>query len=185
MTTLGDHSAYSKAAIILHWLIALLVIGQFVGMQYADTLERTDPSLGTVYMLHKSSGLTILAFTVLRLFIRLREGFPALPMHMAGWEVLLARTTHIVFYALLLIMPLSGWLFAVSAARGLDLFGLVPVPVLPSSEVVRELMHEAHEYGAWAFLVLFVLHVLGALKHHFLDRDMVLTRMLPLVRRRG
>ena len=175
---------YSAAAITLHWLIALAVIGQFIGMRYAEGLERTDPMMGTVFMLHKSTGLTILVLTLIRLGIRIPRGFLPLPEHMAGWEVVLARTTHIGFYALLLLMPLTGWIFGISAERGLDWYGLFSVPPLPLKGLA-ELAHEFHEYGAWVLLALFVLHVSGALKHHFLDRDLVLTRMIPGLRQRG
>ncbi|MBV7256510.1 cytochrome b [Pacificimonas sp. WHA3] len=177
-------SSYSRGAIWLHWIIALVIIGQFLGMQYDETLAETDPARGTIYMLHKSFGLTILFLTLVRLIIRLRQGFLPLPPHMAGWEVMLARVTHFGFYALLLLMPLTGWIFGVSAKRGLDYFGLVPVPVLPL-EGLAELAHELHEYGAWAFVILFILHVAGALKHHYLDRDDVATRMIPMLKRRS
>ncbi len=176
-------SSYSRAAITLHWLIALAVIGQFLGIQYAEGLSREDPAMATVYMIHKSTGLTILALTLIRLFIRLRRGFIPLPQHMAGWEIVLARGTHVAFYALLLLMPLSGWIFGISADRGLDWYGIFPVPALPAGGLA-DAAHQFHELGAWALVILFVLHVLGALKHQFLDRDDVLARMLPAARRR-
>ncbi len=178
------HSRYSRMAIALHWIIALAIIGQFIGMEYGESLPKGDPSLGTLYMLHKSTGITILALTILRLAIRLKRGFLPLPIHMAGWEVFLARATHVGFYLMMLLMPLSGWIFSVSAKRGLDWFGLFPVPVLPL-EGLKDIAHEFHELGAWALIVLFVLHVLGALKHHFLDRDDIAARMIPFLSKRG
>ncbi|MGB3723694.1 MAG: cytochrome b [Pacificimonas sp.] len=177
-------SYYSRAAIWLHWIIALAIIGQFAGMEYGETLVKGDPITATLYMLHKSTGITILALTLLRLAIRLRRGFLPLPAHMVSWEVILARVTHIGFYVLMLLMPLSGWIFAVSAKRGLDWFGLFPVPPLPLASLA-DLAHEFHEIGAWALIALFVLHVLGALKHHYLDRDNVAARMIPFLSKRG
>lgn len=177
-------SRYSSLSIFLHWLIALLVAGQFIGMSYLEGLERGDPFLGPGYMLHKSTGLTILALTLVRIVARLTEKFPELPEHMAMWERILARSTHIGFYGLLLLMPVSGWAFGVTAERGLDWYGLFGVPELPLAGL-REVAHEAHEVGAYAFLVLIAAHVAGALKHHLLDRDTVLHRMLPVVRQRG
>lgn len=177
-------SRYSSSSVLLHWVIALLVAIQYLGITYLEGLERGDPFLGPGYMLHKSTGLTILALTLLRILLRLCERFKPLPRHMAGWEKLFARATHIGFYFLLLLMPLSGWIFGVSVERGLYWYGLFSVPVLPL-DGLSEAAHEAHEFGAYALLILIALHVAGALKHHFLDRDAVLHRMLPLVRPRG
>ncbi|EMD84149.1 cytochrome b [Pacificimonas flava] len=179
---MSKRSPYSSAAITLHWLIALLVIGQFIGIQYAHGLPEGDPSTGTVYMIHKSTGITILALTLIRLIIRLTESFPPLPVHMARWEVILARGTHILFYLLLLIVPLAGWAFAVTPERGLDWYGVLPIPALPLSGA-RDVLHDVHEIAAQGIFYLFFLHVAGALKHHFLDRDDVLTRMIPALRR--
>lgn len=179
-----QRSRYSRAAIWLHWIIALAIIGQFVGMEYGETLAKGDPFAGTLYMLHKSTGITILVLTLLRLLIRVRRGFLPLPAHMVSWEVVLARMTHAGFYGLMLLMPLSGWIFAVSAKRGLDWFGLFAIPPLPL-DGLKDLAHQFHEIGAWALIALFVLHVLGALKHHYLDRDDVAARMVPFLSRRG
>ena len=176
----ASRSRYSTAAILLHWTIAALIIFQFAYMFFfIENLERGDPAMGSAYELHKSIGITILALTLVRLVMRLTEGFKPLPAHMAPWEVFLARFTHIAFYMLLLIVPLTGWIFAVSPDRGLDLFGLFPVPDLGIG--VRDAAHELHELLVWPFILLIVLHIVGALKHHFIDRDEVLARMLPFL----
>jgi cytochrome b561 len=188
MATAGVHSSYSRMAITLHWVIALLVIGNIAGGLYMSSLFDTEqPELmaqgAEIAGLHKPTGILILALTLWRLALRLREDFVPLPGHMKGWEIVLARFTHVGFYVLLLVLPLTGWAFAVTAERPLSVFGLFEMPVLPITDAARGLTHEVHETAGKLALVLVVLHVLGALKHHFLDRDDVVARMLPFLRR--
>ncbi len=184
----GPHSRYSNAAIALHWTIAILVIAQVVFViLFHNLLDSSDPAEkaagATFAMLHKSTGLLILAVTLGRLGLRLSEGFIPLPGHMRTWEVILARGNHILFYMLLLALPLAGWAFAVTAERPLMWYGLFEVPVIPLAKVARGGLHEAHEILALLTIALVVLHICGALKHYFLDRDDVVARMLPILRR--
>lgn len=182
-------SRYSNTAIALHWAIALLVLGNIAGGLYMSSLfDSGDPQKiaqgAEIAGLHKPFGLTILALTVWRVVLRLREGFMALPAHMKRWEIVLARFTHIGFYVLLLALPLTGWAFAVTAERPLEYFGLFDVPLSPFAESARDVLHEVHEGAGKAAAALVVLHVLGAVKHHFLDRDDVVARMLPFLKKR-
>lgn len=188
MTGATGHSRYSSMAIALHWAIAILVIGNISGGIYmASLFETRDPALmakgAEIAALHKPFGLLILALTLWRLALRLREDFLPLPSHMKPWEIVCARATHIGFYVALLVLPLTGWAFAVTAERPLSFFGLFDVPLSPFGDGVRGVLHETHEVLGIVAAVLVVLHVLGALKHHFLDRDDVLSRMLPFLRR--
>jgi cytochrome b561 len=181
-------SSYSRMAIALHWTIALLVIGNVAGGLYMSNLfDSQQPELmaegAEIAGFHKPVGLLILALTLWRLVLRLREDFIPLPGHMKGWEIVLARFTHVGFYVVLLVLPLTGWAFAVTSERPLSFFGLFDVPILPITDAARGVLHEVHENAGMLAAALIVLHVLGALKHHFLDRDDVLARMLPLVRR--
>ena len=175
------HSSYSRTAITLHWLIAVLVFGNMVGAVYAEGLP--DAERGAIMGIHKSVGITVLALTLWRLVLRLKAGFLVLPAHMKRWEIVLARFTHIGFYVLLLVLPLSGWAFAASPERPLVWFDLVPLPDSPLGKAGRGFFHAVHGPAAFLALVLVVLHVLGALKHHFVDRDDVFSRMLPFLRK--
>ncbi|MEA3540288.1 MAG: cytochrome b [Pseudomonadota bacterium] len=175
------HSSYSRTAITLHWLIAVLVFGNIVGAVYAEGLP--DAERGAIMGIHKSVGITVLALTLWRLVLRLKAGFLVLPAHMKAWEIALARFTHIGFYVLLLVLPLSGWAFAASPEWPLVWFDLVPLPDSPLGKAGRGVFHALHGPAAFLALVLVVLHVLGALKHHFIDRDDVLSRMLPFLRK--
>ena len=181
-------SSYSKMAIALHWAVAILVLGNIAGGLYMSSLFDSElPELmeqgAAIAAIHKPVGILVLLLTLLRLALRLREPTFPLPSHMRGWEVALARSTHWLFYALLVAVPLFGWAFAVTDARPLSVFGLFDVPPLPFGEAARGVLHEAHEIGGKAMLGLVLLHVAGALKHQFLDRDDVVARMLPFLRR--
>jgi len=176
---------YSAGAIILHWAIALLLIAQVVMGWRLEELK--GAALFSVMQLHKSVGITILLLTLARIGWRIAHRPP--PMLVHGWERTLATIAHWGFYALLLALPLSGWLL-VSTSRipqPTMVFGLFEWPHIPG--VARN--HGLHEFGegvhgalAWVMVVLFVLHVAGALKHHLLDNDSSLARMVPGALRR-
>ena len=187
----SERSTYSRVSIALHWVIALLIISNVILALLMDgLLDSADPSdkgLGrTIVGIHKSIGLTVLMLSLVRLAWRLKHGFPRLPEHMARWEVLLARGNHVVFYAMMILVPLAGWTMSSAGPRPLEYFGLFDWPKLPVARgsMLAETAHEAHIILAFTTVGLVVLHVAGALKHQFLDRDEILARMLPLVRRR-
>jgi len=184
-----SHSGYSKVAITLHWLIALMIVANVIGalifdglLDSADPVERARGSM--LVGIHKSTGLTILVLSLFRLFWRLTHGFPRLPEHMAKWEIALARANHLAFYFAMIAVPLAGYVMTSAGPYPLTWFGLFNVPKLPVGKALGDLAHEAHEVLAFATMGLLALHVMGALKHHFLDRDDVLSRMLPFIRPR-
>lgn len=186
--------AYSGVSVALHWIIAVLIIGNLAGgLLMERLLDSADPAtrqLGfQVIQLHKSSGLTILVLSALRLLIRLVEGFPPLPAHMTGTERALARITHWGFYGLMLGIPLAGWVMVSASPLGLPTlwFGLFEWPHLPTGtdKALSGAAGAVHELLAFGAIALLALHVAGALKHQFLDRDEVLARMLPFLRRAG
>lgn len=174
---------YHSVAIILHWVIALLIIGQLFGGLYMHNLPNTDPSKFDLYQLHKSFGLSVLALSIARLGWRLTHKAPPLPVAMPNWQKLAARGVHWGFYALMILTPLAGW--AIVSVSPTDIptkwFGLIPVADLPlaRSHDLEELMEEAHEILAKLIIVLLFLHVGAALKHLFVDRDGVFTTMIP------
>src|SRR5688572_25213447 len=163
----------------LHWLIALAVVGLLVVGWIMDEMPNSPDKI-KVYALHKSFGLTVLALMTVRLAWRWINPRPALPSTMKGWERSLARIVHGGIYAALLAMPLSGWLFNSAADFPLQWFGRFTIPPLarPDRDLKR-LAEDVHWALSWVIVSLVVLHVAGALKHHFVDRDDVLRRMLP------
>lgn len=173
---------YSTVSIVLHWAIAALLIANVLVGGWMENAQGAD-KLGW-FSTHKALGITVFGLTLIRLGWRFGHRWPALPVHMAAWERLLARATHVLFYILLLAIPLLGWAAAsAGGAPATDWFGLFPIGNLPvpQSEDLGEALGGAHKLLIKATYVLIGLHVLGAIKHQFLNRDGVLHRMLPIL----
>lgn len=173
-------SRYSKGAIALHWLIAALVITNFVLASIAEDLPRE--AQGALMAPHKAIGVSILLFSLLRLFWRLGHKPPPLPDTIPGWQAVAGRTVHFLFYILIIAVPLSGWLMASAhpQAPPVDFFGLfdATLPVAKSKDLAG-IGHELHEILTKPFFVLILLHILAALKHQFIDRLPFIQRMWP------
>ena len=170
---------YSTGAMLFHWVIAVLVIMNWQIAERAHHLE--GPLRGEVMGYHKAWGITILVLTVGRLLWRWTHKVPPLPSNLAGWERALARTVHIIFYILLIALPLGGWLANSLNGRDIEFFGLFTIPQLPVGEN-KDLggsIFDMHELGGKIFIYLIGLHILGALKHTFVDRNGGIFRMLP------
>ena len=180
---------YTRTAIALHWTIALLIVVNLVLVWTVDSLpdEWERPVVDT----HKSIGITVLALAVMRLLWRFAHRPPPLPSTHSRWERIGAQATHALFYVLLFALPLTGWLhdsaWKDAATYPMTLFGLVPWPrigfMMNLDAVTKEQMHDLffaiHSWLGYALYALFVLHVAGALKHQWLDRERELQRMTP------
>lgn len=182
---------YTRTAIILHWTIAILIIGLLIAGLVMTTDGLLDKSTRiAVYQLHKSVGLTVLVLSVLRILWRLTHKAPPLPAHLKWYERIGAKATHLLFYALIILLPLSGWAMTSSTPTGFPTFwfGLFEWPHLPGVEgnpQAHEAAQEGHEVMAWIIIAALFLHIGAALKHHIIDRDNILSRMLPLVKPRS
>ncbi|HAU1191906.1 TPA: cytochrome b [Legionella pneumophila] len=174
--TASDYSPLSK---LFHWVIAIAVIVMLIAGFFLD--EIPEQFQGVAYMLHKSTGITILFLMILRFIWIHANGKPALPASVRNWERFLSRFVQYGFYILLIIMPLSGWIMSVAADRTPSYFGLfqAPLPWIEPNKSLAELMAECHETIAWILIAFITLHILGAIKHHFIDKDNVLRSMLP------
>ncbi len=170
---------YTIPAIVLHWLMALALIGLFAFGLYMSDLPLSPEKL-KFYSWHKWAGVTLFLFAIVRLAWRITHRAPALPSAMGRLEQLVAHGGHGMLYLLMFAIPLSGWLM--SSARGFQtvMFGIWPIPdLLTKDKEVGQLLQTVH-WGLNMFLAAVVVgHVLAALKHHFKDQDDVLTRMLP------
>jgi cytochrome b561 len=133
---------------------------------------------------HKSIGLTIFALAVLRLLWRWYSPPPPFPAAMPRWQVNAARFTHYAFYALLFLLPISGLVMSAASNYPVSYFGLFTIPnVVAPDETLKHIMKERHEMLFDILVAVAVVHVVAALKHHFVDRDDVLRRMLPGAKR--
>lgn len=168
----------------LHWLIAALLIAMaYLGLSMTELPNGID-KLKT-YALHKSLGVTVLALVLLRVLWRWRAGpSPAAPG--AAWQRRAAQATHALLYALMLAVPLSGWAFNSAANFALRWFGWFNLPhLLAADPVLKPILRDIHEWLFWILAALVLLHVAASLKHHYIDRDDVLTRMLWRSRKPG
>lgn len=178
----GDDHNWGSAMRGLHWLVALAVLGLLlVGWLMVDMPNSPDKI--KVYKLHKSIGLSVLALMVVRIGWRAYARRRPTPVPMPGWQRALAASIQGLLYLCLLLMPLSGWLFNSAAGFPLKWFELFKVPALTGSDAgLKALANGVHEYTAVLLAMLVGLHVAGALKHHWIDRDNVLRAMLPFAR---
>lgn len=182
-TALVRTDRYSRVAIGLHWLIALLVIVNLVTGLFHDALF---DGVAGLMPAHKSIGISILALTLVRILWRLAHRPPAPSSDAAKWARVAAQFVHAAFYVLLLVVPLSGWAM-VSAGderRPLYWFWLFRVPWLPVSDAVGEAADLGHLVAGYLMAALVVLHIAAALRHHIILRDSVLARMLPVLLQR-
>ncbi|TAA27059.1 cytochrome b [Pseudoxanthomonas winnipegensis] len=164
----------------LHWLILLLLLVLCVVGLTLDDLPRT-PKYFWIYTAHKSLGITVLVLVALRLAWRLYAGAPPPVPGTPRWQHAIATLTHVLLYAVMFAMPLSGWLYdSASGLRPFKFFGLFDMPKLVApDEHLRHLAHSAHEWGLYVLIVLVVLHAGAALYHHLFQGDATLARMLP------
>ncbi|HSN72841.1 MAG TPA: cytochrome b, partial [Steroidobacteraceae bacterium] len=173
----------------LHWSIALLVALQIVIGVRIGLLDMYDPIdvewYKRVIPLHKSIGLTILVLMLARVAVRRLGVTPTLPASTPRWQASAARVTHVALYALLILQPVLGYLQSAAYGATTRYFGLFVVPNVlpdawqrPQSDALRLAAQNGHRIVAWLIAGLLIVHVLAALKHHFVDRDRVLVRMI-------
>ncbi len=170
---------YTAAAKSLHWLMALMIAGLFALGLYMTALPLSPAKL-QLYSWHKWAGVTVFVLLLVRVAIRIAFRPPPLPAGMSRGQQLAAHAGHLALYLLMLAIPVSGWLM--SSAKGFQTvwFGVLPLPDLVGKDkALGELLAEVHEVLSWTLVALVVIHAAAALKHHFIDRDDVLARMLP------
>jgi len=169
---------YTRTAITLHWLSALLIVGGFtLGLSMVG-LPISRQKLEW-YAWHKWIGITVFLLTCVRLGWRVLHPVPS-PVPMPAWQQRSATISHRVLYALLLLIPLSGWVYSSATGVQVVYLNLIPLPDLVAKDKpLAEVLRAVHVTLNFTLLALVCLHTAAALKHHFVDRDGVLTRMLP------
>jgi cytochrome b561 len=170
---------YTTPAIALHWLMAALILGSFgVGLYMADL--PLSPTKLQIYSWHKWAGVTAFLLVFVRLAWRIGHRPPPLPATMARWQQIAAHGGHALLYLLMIAIPLSGWLM--SSAKGFQTvyFGVLPIPdLLAKNKELGDVLRDVHETLNFLMIAVVFGHVGAALKHHFIDRDDILTRMAP------
>ena len=170
---------YGVVTRILHWVVALIIIGLiWLGWWMVD-LSYYDSWYNRSLELHKSLGMAVLAIAAVKIAWVIYDGKPGFPQSIAPLERAAATSTHHLFYLLMVLIPATGYVISTSAGDGISIFGLFEIPaVFPTSETLRDIAIELHFWLAYATGALVVVHALAALKHQFIDRDGTLRRIL-------
>lgn len=177
-TTGTAGSRYTKVAIWLHWLIGLAVLTNIVLAMLTEGLPRETRR--AAMDVHKALGIAVLVLTVIRILWRVGHKPPPLPAAIPTWQQWLGKITHVLFYVLLILLPLSGWVWMSAADRPIDFFGLFTIPtIVAPNEGLADVMHDRHEVLGLTMLALAAVHILAALKHQFVDRTGLIGRMNP------
>ena len=168
---------YNRTARLLHWLIAVLLIGQFAFGWWLSDVPRNTPERGYFVNLHKSTGILIGLLIVLRVVWRVLHSAPPLPATVARWQRGLAKASHLGLYVCMVLMPLSGYLGSNFSKHGVKFFNTVLLPPWGSDDkLLYAVFNQTHKVTAVVLLGLVVLHVLAATKHG-LRRDGVISRI--------
>jgi len=164
-----------------HWVMALLVIGLLCVGLWMGTIPASELALKIkVYGLHKSIGISVLLLVFARIFWHLYAKKPSFVAGMKPWEKLAASAAHIFLYIAMLVMPLSGWTMSSAKGRSVEFFNLFKLPdLVAKNEALGKNLATLHWALAWALIAAITVHVLAALKHHFINKDITLKRMLP------
>ena len=192
-------TSYTKTAKVLHWLIAIGIFGMFALGWFMSELPKEAPkriaydlfNLGvytwnlteeisprTFYFnLHKSIGVTIFALILIRILWRITHRPPALLASYKAWESKLASGAHHLLYLLMVALPVSGVIMATYSKYGIKWFGIPFIKGLDNNPM-RELFKDVHEIIGLIILLVIIVHIIGALKHKFIDKDDTLKRML-------
>jgi cytochrome b561 len=172
-------AGWPPAVKALHWLVAALIVAQ-VALGVSAVAWHLSPTKLDLFVWHKSLGMLVLALVAARLAVRATHRAPALPAAMPRWERHAARASHALLYALIVALPLSGWIVNSAANVPVRLFWLVPLPAIAApSKALEALAARAHLALVVALVALVAIHVAAALRHHLTLRDDVLRRMLP------
>jgi len=178
---------YTRVAVVLHWLVAVLITANVVLALSADHVP--DDAVRSVIDAHKSIGITVLGLVLLRVLWRLSHAPPALPSSYPRWERIAAHIGHAVFYVIILALPLTGWMhdsaWKDAASHPMRWFNLFEWPRIPyilhldpsTRESLHTLFGELHTWSGYALYALLALHVGAALKHQFIDKHPELQRM--------
>lgn len=172
---------YGAAAIGLHWLIAALIVMLVALGLYMVRLP--DVGFNTtkiiLVLLHKEIGMLVMALVAVRLAWRELNPLPRLAETLPEWQKVTAVFVHLCFYALMILLPLTGWLMSSAAFIPVSFLNLFTLPhLVPHDEVLFKWLQQIHDGLGYAITVLIVLHAGAALRHHFLLRDDTLRKML-------
>ena len=176
----NNNKSYGAIAKSFHWIMALIILGLILVGLYMTELAYSPFKL-EVYALHKSFGLLVLWMAGLRILWRLYSKPPQANIPHQKWENFLSKLTHIFLYIAMFGMPLSGWVMSSAGEYPVPFFGISMPDIVPKNMTLASIAHDVHEVLGFVLMAAIGLHVAGAMKHHFIDKDMTLTNMMPSI----
>jgi cytochrome b561 len=180
----GSSPRYPLTAVVLHWIVAAGVLALLATGAYMVEIPKNTEQRAVFFNLHKSLGILTAGFIAALIAWRIRRRAPELPPAMQRWERRAAALNHVLFYLLMVVVTVNGYLTSSFSKYGPKLFG-IPMPHWGRDDaVLRGHLADGHRLVAWVFATLIALHTIAALKHLIVDRDRVFQRMLPVRRRR-
>lgn len=171
--------SYGSIAKSFHWIVGLMMIGLIIAGLIMTRME-AGALKWDIYGLHKATGILVLALVFMRAIWRARNVQPDSHPNHQKWEKHLAHSAHIGLYIMMIGMPLTGWAMSSAGGHPISLYGLFTVPpLLDKTPDLAKIFNLVHEYMGYAMIAIILLHIAGALKHHVIDKDSTLRRMLP------
>jgi cytochrome b561 len=175
--------AYTGTAIAIHWLIALLIVSGFAIGLVMTSIPGFTPEKLRYFSWHKWIGVTAFALVLLRIFWRLTHAAPPLPEHMSRWQRVAAQAVHGLLYLLMIAVPITGYLYSSAANVPVVYLGLLPLPrIIAPDPMLKVVLKTAHITLDYCLAALVLVHVAAALKHQWIDRDGLLSRMIPFLK---
>ena len=172
--------SFNKTAILLHWVVACLLMIQFlIGLDMVDIPKGSDSTRPFWFNTHKSIGILLGCLILFRLYWRLRSGVPESPAESPSWERIAASLSHKLLYFCMILMPISGLVGSLFSKYDLVFIGIKIPKFFEHDAFIKELMTNIHQWTAYIFLTIICIHILGAVKHLVIDCDGVFERMLP------
>ena len=175
---LSVSSSYSAVSRFNHWLVAVVVIGMLAFGLYLENAGLERAARGELMAVHKAIGVILLVFVLWRVGYRLAKGFPASVAVTPKWQLAASKAVHWLLLGGIVVMPLSGLLMTIYKGRSIDVFGLITIPAQEKIAWISAASHTAHGWVGKLLVALILVHIFAALKHHFIDRDATLTRMI-------
>ena len=180
MTLLNTHSSYGLVMKLFHWFSVPIVVGMFALGLWMHDLDYDHPWYITAPNVHRSVGVLFVSFTLLRFFWRFKGSPPKSISTHKSWEKILAKIAQYLMYGILFLMLPTGYLITTAKGQGLDVFNWISIPsLLNNIENLENIAGDMHEILAFTLISIAGVHASAALKHHFIDKDSTLKRMLP------
>lgn len=170
---------FGLPTIVLHWLMLLLIVAVFACIELRELFPKGSDPREAMKAWHFMLGLSVFVLVWLRLFVYLTGPAPRIEPPPATWQRWMATLMHVALYALMIGLPLTGWLLLSAEGEPIPFFGMHLMPLIAENEGMAEVIEEIHEVGGTAMYALIGLHAAAALFHHYIAKDNTLTRMLP------